>query len=171
MTKWHRPVGQSMVLSSCTVYFFYLWFITSHRNAIPLLDNVPSSARRVQSESSKTSFSQEYKHTRNCSWSIRSVGTRACLAGCKVFSVNEATTHVAITCGSFAAPEETFASLFVVAPSLSSPSVVTSASSYKHNVSPPHSHVWGAVPGRHRSHANVAAPQPSRLRNTGIPLF
>ena len=63
MTKWHRPVGQSMVLSSCAVYFFYLWFISSHRKAIPLLDNAPFLARSLESDINKTSFSQLYKHT------------------------------------------------------------------------------------------------------------
>jgi len=45
--------------------FFYLWFVITHSNAIPLLDNPPFVARDLLSDISKTSFSLSYKHTRN----------------------------------------------------------------------------------------------------------
>ena len=46
-------------------YSLYLWLITTHSNASPLLDNPLSIASSVVSDIIKTSLAQSYKHTRN----------------------------------------------------------------------------------------------------------
>ena len=96
----------------------YLWLITIHRAAIPLLDKTPLLARGIFLDRSRTSCTQSQRHIRKHLWSIRIVGTRFDSPGCcSDVSMNDETMHVAIVCGRFEGVIFFKASIAVVSPS------------------------------------------------------
>ena len=78
--------------------FFYLWFNTTHRSAIPVRDNPPLVLSDFSLDIRRTSCSQSYKQTLKLSLSISTVGISAGWSGWIAFSVNEDTTQVATVC-------------------------------------------------------------------------